>query len=92
MGFLSPELANEPDEALYADDGGLAIIKRCVEQVAARGKTGTLLLLEADTSQLDGIVSYARTYKFKEQLRDEYAVALLLRPINQSSKPSTKQE
>ncbi len=76
--FLSPELANEPDEALYADDGGLAIIKRCVEQVAARGKTGTLLLLEADTSQLDGIVSYARTYKFKEQLRDEYAVALLL--------------
>ena len=76
--FLSPEIANEPDEALYAEDGGLALIKRCIEQVAARGKSGTLLLLEADTQQLNDIVAYARTYKFKEQLRDDYAVALLL--------------
>ena len=76
--FLSPELASEPSEALYANDGGLAIIKRCIEQVASRGKTGTLLLLEADTRQLDTIVSYARAYKFKERLRDEFAVALSL--------------
>ena len=76
--FLSPELANEPDEALYAEDGGLAIIKRCIEQVAARGKQGTLLLLEADTSQLDAISQYGHRHKFKEQLRDEYAVALML--------------
>ena len=76
--FLSPELANEPDEALYADDNGLAIIKRCIEQVAARAKPDTLLLLEADTRQLDAIVSYAREYKFKERLRDEFAVALSL--------------
>ncbi len=76
--YLSPELRNEPDEALYADDGGLAIIKRCIEQVASRSKPGCLLLLEADTRQLDDIVSYAHKYKFKEQLRDEYAVALLL--------------
>lgn len=76
--FLSPELANEPDEALYAEDGGLAIIKRCIEQVAVRGKSGTLLLLEADTRQLDDIASYARSYKFKEQLRDEFAIALIL--------------
>lgn len=76
--FLSPELASEPSEALYANDDGLAIIKRCIEQVASRGKTGTLLLLEADTRQLDAIVSYARAYKFKERLRDEFAVALSL--------------
>lgn len=76
--FLSPEIANEPDEALYAEDGGLAIIKRCIEQVAARGKSGTLLLLEADTRQLDDIATYARVHKFKEQLRDEYAIALSL--------------
>lgn len=76
--FLSPELASEPSEALYANDGGLAIIKRCIEQVASRGKTGTLLLLEADTRQLDAIVNYARAHKFKERLRDEFAVALSL--------------
>ena len=76
--FLSPELRNEPEEALYADDNGLAIIKRCIEQIASRGKLNTLLLLEADTSQLDDIVHYARAYKFKERLRDEYAVALSL--------------
>jgi len=76
--FLSPELMNEPEDALFAEDGGLALIKRCIEQVAARGKRGALLLLEADTRQLDDIVTYARRYKFKEQLRDDYAVALLL--------------
>lgn len=76
--FLSPELASEPSQALYAEDGGLAIIKRCIEQAAARSEPGMLLLLEADTSQLDDIVSYARNYHFKERLRDEFAVALEL--------------
>lgn len=76
--FLSPELASEPSQALYAEDGGLAIIKRCIEQTAARSEPGMLLLLEADTSQLDAIASYARSYKFKERLRDEFAVALEL--------------
>lgn len=76
--FLSPELASEPAEALYADDNGLAVIKRCLDQVASRGKNGTLLLLEADPQQLDAILSAAKPLKFKELQRTEYAIALEL--------------
>ncbi|HRJ06600.1 MAG TPA: HemK/PrmC family methyltransferase [Candidatus Saccharibacteria bacterium] len=76
--FQSPELAHEPADALYADEGGLGVIKRCIEQVAARGKSGTLLLLEADPRQLDSIGDIARPYGFKERLRDEFAICFEL--------------
>lgn len=72
----SPELASEPAEALYADDGGLNIIKRCIEQVASRTKPGAYLLLEADPRQLDAIASYGKTHGFKEVSRSEFAIAL----------------
>ncbi len=72
----SPELVNEPAEALYADDNGLSIIKRCIEQVAARCKTDTLLLLEADPRQLDDIAAFAKTAGFRELARDEFAIGL----------------
>ncbi len=74
----SPELANEPEEALYADDGGLAIIKRCIEQTAARAKPNALLLLEADPRQLDAIADYGKSHGFKEVARDEFAIGLKL--------------
>lgn len=76
--YLSPELANEPEEALFADDDGLAIIKRCIEQVASRTKPGALLLLEADPRQLDAIAHFAKSYGFKEVQRTEYAIGLEL--------------
>jgi release factor glutamine methyltransferase len=74
----SPELANEPAEALYADDGGLSIIKRCIEQVASRAKPNALMLLEADPRQLDDIASFARAHGFKEIARDEFAIGFRL--------------
>ncbi|MES2876202.1 MAG: peptide chain release factor N(5)-glutamine methyltransferase [Patescibacteria group bacterium] len=74
----SPELINEPAEALYAEDGGLAIIKRCIEQVAVRAKPSALLLLEADPRQLDAIATHARANGFKEVARDEFAIGLRL--------------
>ena len=75
---VSPELASEPEEALYADDEGLAIIKRCIDQVAARAKPGALLLLEADPRQLDAITRYGSEHGLKEIDCDEFAVALKL--------------
>ncbi len=72
----SPELVNEPAEALYADDNGLSIIKRCIEQVAARTKTDSLLLLEADPRQLDDIAAFAKIAGFKELARDDFAIGL----------------
>ncbi len=76
--FLSPELANEPEEALYADDGGLSVIKKCLEQVALRCKPGTLLLLEADERQLDDIEVAAKHHNYSLVARDSYAIGLKL--------------
>jgi len=76
--YQSPELANEPAEALYADDGGMSVIKRCIEQVEVRAKPGALLLLEADPSQLDAISAYAKQHGLKEVGRDEFVVAFRL--------------
>lgn len=74
----SPELASEPDEALYADDGGLSVIKRCIEQVATRAKPNALLLLEADPRQLDDIRNFAVAHGFGEVARDEFAIGFKL--------------
>lgn len=70
----SPELINEPAEALYAEDGGLAIIKRCIEQVASRTKPDALLLLEADPRQLNAIAGYAKQNGLTEVARSEFAI------------------
>lgn len=74
----SPELAHEPHEALFAEDGGLAIIERCLEQCARRIKPGGLVLLEADTRQLDAISQLAHNYGFKEVARDSFAIGFRL--------------
>lgn len=75
---VSPELASEPEEALYAEDNGLAIIKRCIDQTAARAKPHAILLLEADPRQLDDIRKYASDHSFKEFDRTEFAIGLEL--------------
>ena len=50
-------LSKEPSLALYAEDGGLAIIKRLIDQVVGRGIKH--LILEADPSQHQSIINYA---------------------------------
>ena len=50
-------LSKEPSLALYAEDGGLAIIKRLIDQVTERGIKH--LILEADPSQHQRIIDYA---------------------------------
>ncbi len=74
----SPELASEPAEALYAEDRGLAIIKRCIEQAAGRSKPGAFLLLEADSRQLDDIHAFAKKHGFSELSRGEFSITLQL--------------
>ena len=74
----SPELASEPAEALYAEDRGLAVIKRCIEQAAVRTKPNALLLLEADPRQLDDIATHAKANDWTEVARDEFAIGFRL--------------
>lgn len=73
----SPELVNEPAEALYAEDNGLSVIKRCIDQVAVRSRPGALLLLEADPRQFDDITAYTKG-RFTEVARDGFAIAFRL--------------
>ncbi len=51
-------LSQEPALALYADDGGLELIYKLINQVAERGVKH--LILEADPCQHERIVNYAK--------------------------------
>lgn len=51
-------LAKEPSLALYAEDGGLALIKKLIDQVA--GRDVKHLILEADPCQHERIAKYAK--------------------------------
>lgn len=57
--WTSPELAYEPQTALYAEDGGLALIKQLIEQAPAHLRKHGYLILEADLSQHKKIANYA---------------------------------
>ena len=72
----SPELAHEPELALFADKNGLAIIERCINQASHRLLSGGLLLLEADTRQLGAIAELASS-DFSEVSRDSFSIALI---------------
>lgn len=63
--WLSPELAYEPETALYANDGGLALIKTLIEQLDGHLEPGGHLVLEADLSQHQKISDFARDFNLK---------------------------
>ncbi len=62
--WTSPELAFEPASALYAEDEGLALIKKLISQAPAHLAPSGYLILEADRSQHQKISSYARDFDF----------------------------
>lgn len=57
-------LATEPSEALYAEDGGLALIKKLIDEASVRKIPR--LLLEADPCQHQAIINYAKDYELAE--------------------------
>ena len=58
---VSPETAHEPEVALFADDEGLELIYRLIDQSKDKLNAEGILLLESDLRQHDDITSY--TYK-----------------------------
>ncbi len=64
--FLSPEIKNEPDLALYADDNGLSLIKRLLGELSAKDYRG-YLILESDISQQPTIIDAAKPRGFEHQ-------------------------
>lgn len=59
---VSAETNSEPSLALFAEDGGLALIKKLISQVPKTLKPGGYLLLEADPRQHDAIILFAKEY------------------------------
>lgn len=63
---VSPDTGAEPDEALYASDSGLSLIKQLVGQATLVLPVGGHILLEADVRQHAAILAYAKTYGFRQ--------------------------
>ena len=62
--WIDKNLAYEPESALYAEDEGLELIKKLIDQVAER-KIDKYLVLEADPCQHQNIISYAEEKTIK---------------------------
>lgn len=56
----SPETDHEPASALFAQDNGLALIKKLIQQTRTQLAQGGSLILEADPEQHESIVSEAK--------------------------------
>ena len=76
--WTSPELSFEPGVALYAADGGLAVIKRLIEQ-AVQKYPRVPLILESDPSQQATIVALGRGHGYLGVSRGDYVTLLLSR-------------
>lgn len=64
-GWLNEhDLSFEPDDALYADDGGLSLIKKLINQVIDK-HAAKYLILEADPCQHKDIIEYAKVHNLR---------------------------
>ena len=68
-------LSSEPDLALYAEDGGLALIKQLIEQ--CRDRQIPRLVLEADPSQHAQIATFAESHNYLLDRTMGFALSLL---------------
>lgn len=71
----SPETNHEPDLALFADDGGLRLIRRLIDEVALQLAPGGLLILEADPCQHETITTTASRHGLEYVEAKGYGVA-----------------
>jgi release factor glutamine methyltransferase len=76
----SPETTHEPALALFAEEHGLALIKKLVIQAAKSLHPGGFLLLEADPRQHQFILAHAATYNFRQLQTLGFALSLQLQP------------
>ena len=72
----STETDYEPPLALFADDAGLALIKKCIEQAHDKLVPSGYLLLEADPRQFDEIIGFAMQHELKPIRINEYVMTL----------------
>ena len=73
----SPETDQEPSLALFADDAGLALIEKLLDQLPEALNTLGLVLLEADPCQHETIIAKCAKLGLKHVETEGYAVALV---------------
>lgn len=61
----SPETDFEPKIALFADDNGMLIIKKLIDQTVNSLNPKGFLILESDPEQQTSIINYAKKYSLK---------------------------
>jgi release factor glutamine methyltransferase len=71
----SPETNYEPQSALFAADGGMALIKTLVTQSSTLMSVGGILILELDPVQHDDIIKHASNNHFKLHEARDYCLA-----------------
>lgn len=74
---VSSETQFEPNQALFADDFGLALIKKMLDQAPEHLTAGGYVLLEADPRQHELISDYSN--KFKTLTRQDFSILLQLK-------------
>lgn len=72
----SPETRHEPELALFADDGGLKLIYRLLEQLPGALTPGGIALLEADPQQHRALIATAKKYSLSHIATSGYIVVL----------------
>jgi release factor glutamine methyltransferase len=72
----SLDTIHEPSLALFADDGGKALINKLLDQSVDVLLPQGLLLLEADPTQHQQIIAYAKQHGFRLISTQDYCIAL----------------
>ena len=72
----SPETNKEPELALFANDSGLALIEQLLLQLPESLNPSALILLEADPTQHEAIITHATKLGLKHVETEGYAIAL----------------
>ena len=72
----SPETNHEPSLALFADNDGLSLITKLIDQASEALLPNGWLLLEADSRQLHAISHYASKHSFTTTKQDAFMVVL----------------
>lgn len=74
--MVSDDTSEEPDLALYADDGGLALIKELIETATNHTAPGAALILEADPRQHQSIIDFASQHDYQHVTTDGFGLLL----------------
>lgn len=72
----SPETNYEPSLALFAENNGLSLIYKLIDEATSRINTNGLIFLEADPRQHKILVSYAKTRGFAVRAMRGFIVVL----------------